>query len=159
MIGAGAAALIFIGLGSASDATPPPTAAPRPQIIIRRQIVIRSMRLRPFAAPGNKSPIAWQEVKGPRCVPARAIAGASLLGQRRVDLILRNRSRVRLLLGSSCPALDYYHGFYLTPGSDGLICADRETVRSRVGGECEIDALRVLRPAQIPVRRLTSDDR
>lgn len=159
MIGAGAAALIFIGFGSASDAAPPPPAALPPPIIIRRQIVIRSMRLRPFAAPGNKAPIVWQEVKGPRCVPARAIAGATLLGQRRVDLILRNRSRVRLLLGSSCPALDYYHGFYLTPGSDGLICADRETVRSRVGGECEIDALRVLRPAQIPVRRLTSDDR
>jgi hypothetical protein len=79
-------------------------------------------------------------------VPARAIAGAARLKRDSVDLILRNRSRVRVRLGSACPALDYYYGFYLTPGDDGLVCSDREWLRSRVGGRCEIEAINLLYP-------------
>ena len=30
---------------------------------------------------------------------------------------------------------------------DGRICADRDVIRSRVGGECRIDQFRVLTPA------------
>ena len=100
---------------------------------------------RPVAAP-----VEWKEGKGPRCVPARAILGASLLGQNSVDLILKNRSRLRAELGSRCPALDYYYGFYITPNPDGMICADRDIIRSRVGGECEIERFRTLQA----VRRL-----
>jgi hypothetical protein len=114
-------------------------------IMVRRQIIIRSVRLRP-APEEHATRIEWLEGKGPRCLPAHAIAGASQFGQSSVDLILRNGRRIRARLGSACPALDYYYGFYITPGEDGFVCAERETIRSRAGGQCEIDTFQLLRP-------------
>ena len=64
----------------------------------------------------------------------------------------RNGGRIRARLGSTCPALDYYSGFYITPGSDGFVCAEREVIRSRVGGQCEIDGFLSLRPIVRPQR-------
>ena len=74
-------------------------------------------------------------------------AVALLLGQSSVDLLLRDNSRVRAKLENACPALDYYYGFYISPNPDGQICADRDVIRSRMGGQCEIEAFRRLRPA------------
>ena len=148
---AGVLALLLVGMiAPPPDAAPPdpaPDAGPIEfaQLIVRKQVVIRSIRLRPVA-PGPEVS-EWKEGKGPKCVPAGAIAGASLLGQSSVDLILRDRSRIRAELESACPALDYYYGFYITPGPDGLVCADRDAVRSRMGGECAIDRFRSLRPS------------
>jgi hypothetical protein len=115
------------------------------QLTVREQIIIRvPARPRSPATPGK--PIQYKEKKGPDCVPARAIAGASLLGSDSVDLILRNNSRVRAKLERSCPALDYYHGFYIAPQADGMICADRDMIRSRSGGKCRIEKFRALVP-------------
>ena len=47
-----------------------------------------------------------------------------------------------------CPALDYYNGFYMSATPDGLICADRDSIRARTGGECRIDSFRTLRAAR-----------
>lgn len=116
------------------------------QMMIREQIIVRvPSRMRKAAPPASQ--IEWVEGRGPKCVPAKAIAGASLLGPGSVDLILRNNSRIRAKLESSCPALDYYYGFYISPHADGQICADRDTIRSRMGGQCEIERFRTLRPA------------
>ena len=77
---------------------------------------------------------------GPELHPDRAPSSARpWRSQNSVDLILRNRQRVRAKLESSCPALDYYYGFYITPNPDGLVCEDRDIIRSRMGGACEID--------------------
>ena len=112
------------------------------QVMIREQILIR-VPARP--APGASQPlIEWKEDKGPKCVAMSSIAGAGLVGQNSVDLILRDRSRVRAKLEKSCPALDYYYGFYIRPSSDGQICSDRDAIRSRMGGQCEIDKFRSL---------------
>lgn len=113
------------------------------QLIVREQIVVRTRRIVPQV---SATPVEWKEGKGLKCVPARAIAGAALLGQNSVDLILHDNRRVRARLASSCPALDYYYGFYIRPNADGMICADRDAIRSRVGGECEIDRFRTLEP-------------
>ena len=138
----GAAALLLLAAGGsapAQEARPVELA----QLILRQQILVRvPVRLRnPTSAAAQ---IEWKEGKGPKCVPARAILGASLLSQNSVDLILRNRSRVRAKLESRCPALDYYYGFYITPNADGLVCADRDIIRSRVGGQCGIERFRNL---------------
>ena len=134
--GAGAL-LVLVG------AAPPPAAADRPeqyaQMVVREQIMVRVQTRRPAAAP-----VQWKEGKGPKCVPARAILGASLLGEDSVDLVMRDKSRVRARLDSSCPALDYYYGFYIRPNRDGMICADRDAIRSRVGGQCGIERFRSL---------------
>jgi hypothetical protein len=129
---------------------PPPEAAPetdrRPgQVTVRRQMVIRTVRVTASDGPGRRL-VDWRERRGPRCVPAKAIAGVTRMRRDSVDLILRNRSRVRIRLGSACPALDYYYGFYITPGEDGLVCSERDSLRSRVGGQCEIDQFNMLFP-------------
>jgi len=119
------------------------------QMVYRERIMIRVSEGIRGDGPAAQSQLPrWKERKGPKCVAMRAIAGAALIGQNSVDLILRDRSRVRAKLESSCPALDYYHGFYVTPTSDGQICADRDPIRSRMGGECGIDKFKALELVQ-----------
>jgi hypothetical protein len=139
--GWGAAALLALLMG-AGTADAPEQRTQYAQLILRQRIIIRvPARLRPAPA----SPIHWKESAGPKCVPARAIVGASMISQDSVDLILRDNRRIRARLENSCPALDYYYGFYITPNPDGMICADRDIIRSRVGGQCGIDRFRTLR--------------
>ena len=115
------------------------------QIMIREQIIVRVPRPRQVPSAAS-SAIRWKESKGPKCLAAKSIVGASVPGENSVDLILRNNSRVRAKLETSCPALDYYQGFYIRPNPDGQICADRDSIRSRVGGQCEIEKFRKLSP-------------
>lgn len=119
------------------------------QVVIHERIMIRVTGAARADGPAPQAQILrWKEKKGPKCVAMRTIAGAALIGQNSVDLILRDRSRIRAKLESSCPALDYYHGFYVTPTADGQICADRDPIRSRMGGECEIDKFKTLEPVR-----------
>ncbi|HZG08334.1 MAG TPA: hypothetical protein VEZ70_05065 [Allosphingosinicella sp.] len=137
----GAGALLLL-MGAAPPPPPLPEAEPElyAQLIVREQIMVRVQgRQAPAPLPGR-----WKEGKGPKCVAAQSILGASLSAQESVDLILKDKSRVRAKLDSSCPALDYYHGFYIRPHADGMICADRDQIRSRVGGQCGIDRFRSL---------------
>jgi hypothetical protein len=87
----------------------------------------------------------WVEQKGPKCIAANRIAGATLSGPSSIDFILRDRSRVRAKMDSECPALDFYKGFYLQP-DDERVCAKRETIRNRVGASCRIEKFRTLVP-------------
>jgi hypothetical protein len=140
-----AAAALLLALAGAAAPSAGEAQTRYGQVTVRERIMIRV----PDALPGagraaQPQALRWKEKKGPKCVPMRAIAGAALIGQNSVDLILRDRSRIRAKLESSCPALDYYHGFYVTPTSDGQICADRDPIRSRMGGECGIDKFRTL---------------
>src|SRR3546814_20543752 len=112
----------------------------------RRLMISRVAVVVGRAAPAAAK-VEWNEGRGPDCVEAKSIAGAALLGQNSVDLLLRDSSRIRAKLENSCPALDYYYGFYISPNADGRICADRDVIRSRMGGQCEIDSFRRLRPA------------
>lgn len=138
------AALLLMALGGASDRAAEPQPVAYAQLTIRQQIIVRVPARPRDDRPAQ--PIEWKEGKGPKCVPAKAIAGATLLGRNSVDLVLRNNRRVRAKLERSCPALDYYHGFYIIPDPDGRICADRDAIRSRMGGECEIERFRSLTP-------------
>jgi hypothetical protein len=117
------------------------------QLSIRRQIIVRVPVRRGEADPPRAPKVEWEETRGPDCVPAKSIAGAALLGRNSVDLLLRDSSRIRAKLENACPALDYYYGFYISPGEDGDICADRDVIRSRMGGQCEIESFKRLRPA------------
>lgn len=138
LIRAGVAACLLLAAG-APAAAPPARPAQYGQSVVRGQVIIRFRQ----PAPTN---VEWKEGKGPKCVPTRAIAAATLVGKSSVDFILRNRQRVRAKLESSCPALDYYYGFYITPNPDGMVCEDRDNIRSRMGGACEIDRFRALEP-------------
>ena len=135
---------------AALDGAPASASAHDPlqfaQVVIREQIRVRvPLRLREVS-PAPASPIEWKESRGPKCVPADSILGAGMLGQESVDLLLKDNVRVRARFEDRCEALDYYRGFYLTRNPDGMICADRDSIRSRVGGSCQIDKFRKLKP-------------
>jgi len=148
MILAAAAALLLLGFGGGGEdkqAQRPPPGRP---ISVHQQIIIRVPQNPAPVASGGASPIRWEEHGGPRCVAWAQIAGAVLLGQNSVDLVLRDNTRIRARLERRCPALDYYRGFYVDATPDGLICADRDSIRARAGGECGIDRFRTLRAAR-----------
>jgi hypothetical protein len=143
-----AAALLLAAFGAAAPSAGE-AQSQYGQVIFHGRIMIRvtgGMSDDALASPAR--PMRWKEKKGPKCISTRAIAGAALMGQNSVDIILRDRSRIRAKLESSCPALDYYHGFYVTPNVDGQICADRDLIHSRMGGECGIDKFRTLKPVR-----------
>jgi hypothetical protein len=87
----------------------------------------------------------WAERKGPKCIEAAAIRGAAISSREHVDFVLYGQQRLRAKLADDCPALDFYSGFYLTP-DDGLICARRDSIHSRIGSSCRIDRFRFLVP-------------
>ena len=134
-------ALLMLVLGGATPSAPA-DGVEFAQVTVRQQIIVR-MPPRPVQAAGA-SLVQWRESRGPRCVQARAVMGATALGRSSVDLVMRDNRRVRARLESSCPGLDFYQGFYVNGTADGLICADRDSIRSRMGGQCEIDQFRTL---------------
>lgn len=142
MVDWSAAAFLLAMLSDAPAEASPADPIQFAQVMIREQILIR-VPARPV--PGRpQAMVEWKEDKGPKCVAMNSIAGAGLVGQNSVDLILRDRSRIRAKLEKSCPALDYYYGFYIRPSGDGQICSDRDAIRSRMGGQCEIEKFRSL---------------
>jgi hypothetical protein len=147
MIRAGGAALLLLALTASADDQrrgPPPREG---AISVRQQVIVRiappRMRMAPASGP---IPIIWREGRGPRCIPIRQIVAATSPRQESVDLIFRDSSRVRVQLERRCPAIDFYRALYLQPTGDGRICADRDVIRSRTGGECGIDQFRTLTP-------------
>ena len=147
MIRAASAALVlFVSLGNGDDQARVPV--PGQGTTVHQQIIIR---VSPIPRGGNRiatnrRDIAWQEERGPRCIPTRAILGAAQIGQENIDLVLRDATRVRAQLARRCPAIDYYFGVYVRPNPDGMICANRDEIRTRTGTSCGIDRFMVLRP-------------
>lgn len=124
---------------------PPPVRFPMgslelAQASFRSRVVVRVQAMTTSIAPA----IRVKEKKGPRCIAVDNILAAGVLARSSVDLVLRGGFRVRARLSASCPGLDYYSGFYLVPSADGMLCADRDLIRDRAGGECAIDKFRKL---------------
>ena len=111
------------------------------RVVIHDEVILR-IPVRPQAVAGDRMGGA----KGPQMRRAGRIAGAMLSGPSSIDFVLRDRQRVRAIMDSECPALDFYGGFYLQP-DDESICAKRETIRSRVGGKLPYRALPKARTA------------
>ena len=137
------AALLSV-LGVASAAPDPAASQQRTRVIVREQIIVRVPVRAREVAPPSASLIRWREGRGPKCLDAREIVAATMLSENSVDLILRDKRRVRARLSSRCPALDYYYGFYIRPTADGKVCAERDIIRSRMGGQCGIERFRAL---------------
>ncbi|WP_156679578.1 hypothetical protein [Sphingomonas profundi] len=142
MIESGVLALLL-----ASGAAPPPRGArvEEAQLTIRQRIervIVRVRTPRDPAPPRQK----WKDKKGPRCMATDMIAGAAVTTGDSVDFVMKGGTRLRARLESDCPALDYYGGFYLAPTADRKICADRDSIHARSGGECQITRFRTLVP-------------
>lgn len=85
------------------------------------------------------------ERKSRDCVKIEDISGfAGVNTQNSVDLVLRDGSLLRARLGRDCPALGFYNGFYVKTNKDQKICAGRDSIRTRAGRSCEVEALKTL---------------
>jgi hypothetical protein len=76
-----------------------------------------------------------------RCVSVENLAGAQLFGDRAIELSMKNGQRYRLFLAQECPALSFYQGFYYRRQRAGQLCAGRDVVGARSGGECPIASI------------------
>ena len=113
---------------------------------VSRLVVQDEVILRVPVAPHPPLPgVAWEERKGPKCIPTAAIQRALLSGSEQVDFVLTGRGRMRAELDEDCPALDFYGGFYLQP-EDQQVCAGRDAIHSRMGGSCTIERFKQLIP-------------
>lgn len=133
---------------------PPPGRRVVTEVTIQQRLIVRIPRLPLGRAPIAASaaapppPIRWVEKKSDKCVPVQTLAAASIAGADSVDLLLNGGKRLRARFGNDCRALDFYSGFYLRMNGDGNVCARRDSIRSRSGGECRIESFRALVPAR-----------
>ncbi len=137
----------------------PPLSAPVPaywRVVIEQQLIIRVPARRSpinnFAADpaprarAPQQPVEWVEKKAPKCVAMRNILGMQAVQRDSIDLITRQRQRLRAKLNRGCRALDFYAGFYMQGNEDGRLCEDRDQIHARTGAKCEIDKFRLMVP-------------
>ena len=166
------AAFLWFAAAAPAAAATPPVAAPDPlvaistpsmdqassfwQMVIEQQLIIRVPARRSpinnFAAERStprreiELPIVWKEKKAPKCVAMRNIMGMQAVQRDSIDLITRQRQRLRAQLNRGCRALDFYAGFYMEGSKDGKLCEDRDQIHARTGAKCEIDKFRLMVP-------------
>lgn len=120
---------------------PPPNFAPESSDVL-------SPRARMNMAPGENTAPAAEKLRpeppkaGRRtCVRVDEIAGAQLFGDSAIELTMRDGKRWRMFLADECPGLSFYQGFYYRRGKAGQLCAGRDTIGARSGGECPIASI------------------
>ena len=133
-----------------------PPASPYWQVVIEQQLIIRvpaqRSPLNNFAArPApqlrlREQPVEWKEKKGPKCVAMRNIMGMQAAQGDSIDLITRQKQRLRAQLNRGCRALDFYAGFYMQGNKDGQLCEGRDEIHARTGAKCEVNKFRLMVP-------------
>ncbi len=122
------------------------------QVRIEKRVIIRVPRRRPNAltpkadfsqeVPRQK----YKEKKIGKCLPMDNILGVQMFADQYLDLVTRDRRRIRAQLEDNCPSRSFYSGFYMEKSSDGKICTGRDILHSRTGAKCEIERFRELVP-------------
>ncbi|WP_237245785.1 hypothetical protein [Sphingopyxis witflariensis] len=125
-------------------------------MVIEQQLIIRvpaqRSPLNNFAArPApqlrlREQPVEWKEKKGPKCVAMRNIMGMQAAQGDSIDLITRQKQRLRAQLNRGCRALDFYAGFYMQGNKDGQLCEGRDEIHARTGAKCEVNKFRLMVP-------------
>jgi len=146
-------ALLLLGMAVAALAVPAPPAAPREP---RPAAPPAESPADSLGAPWGRMPVTKG---GPvdmrpfppragrnRCIGVNNVAGAQLFGDRAIELTMRDGRRFRMFFARECQALSFYQGFYYRRLKAGQLCAGRDVIGARSGGECSIASI-------IPVRR------
>lgn len=110
---------------------------------IHERIVVRVPRMS-AAARAQVAPIEWKERKGPKCLALGEVGAATIAAPSSIDLLMGDGRRIRAKLEGDCRSADFYSGFYVRPGVDGKLCADRDAIRIRSGAACAIEHFRLL---------------
>lgn len=131
-------------------------ASPYWQVVIEQQLIIRvpaqRSPLNNFAAGPTpqlrlrEQPVVWKEKKAPKCVAMRNIMGMQAAQGDSIDLITRQKERLRAQLNRGCRALDFYAGFYMQGNKDGRLCEGRDQIHARTGAKCEVNKFRLMVP-------------
>jgi len=80
-----------------------------------------------------------------RCIGVDNVAAAQLFGDRAIELTMRNGQRYRMFFARECQALSFYQGFYYRRLKAGQLCAGRDVIGARSGGECPIASILLVR--------------
>jgi hypothetical protein len=76
-----------------------------------------------------------------RCIGVDNIAGTQVFGDSAIELTMKTGHRFRMFFARECPALSFYQGFYYRRQKAGQLCAGRDSVGARSGGECRIASI------------------
>ncbi len=119
------------------------------QVRIERRVTIRISPISPALRENLTTDIARQPGqsryvarKMGRCLPLRAIAAAQAAPGNRLMLYMRDERIISASLEKACRAQDFYSGFYVEPGRDGMLCVNRDKLQARTGAKCELSGLR-----------------
>ncbi len=135
----------MIALAMASAAAAQPQRPPSPERFDSE--AWRRIPVRPGGAAGS-TPIPRRGSK--QCIALSGVAGAQLFGDRAIELTMKGGQRWRMYLADECPGLSFYQGFYYQQKRTGQLCAGRDAIGARSGGECGIAAIV---PVGQPVKR------
>lgn len=116
---------------------------------VERIVVEPTPRAIPAAAPRPVPPLGGRSA----CVDVRRVAGAQVFGDTAVELTLAGGKRWRMYFAQTCPALSFYDGFYYRRAEQGRLCAGRDAIISRSGGECAIASIVPIKPLRREARR------
>jgi hypothetical protein len=148
---AGASAVIGLvlaaGLAGAATAQP---ERPRPPT---QQLDGQAWRRIPVRPGGSASITPVPRRGGKQCIALTNVAGAQLFGDRAIELTMKGGKRWRMILAEECPGLSFYQGFYYQQKEAGQLCAGRDGVAARSGGECGIAAIVPVPPPKRRKRR------
>ena len=123
-------------------ATKPPA---EPASFARPLARVRAM---PAVDPGRPvPPLAGRT----RCIGVEHVAGAVVFGDRAVELTMADGKHWRMIFEQQCPALSFYQGFYYRRAVAGKLCAGKDAVIARSGGECAIASIIPVAQAAKPV--------
>lgn len=103
----------------------------------------------PAGIPRAEPPLAGRTT----CVDVRRLAGAQVFGDAAVEVTLQGGARWRMYFEQGCPALDFYKGFYYRRAEQGRLCAGRDAIISRAGGECQIASIVQTHKPRVKKRR------
>ncbi|MGL4314836.1 MAG: hypothetical protein ACRCSO_12700 [Sphingomonas sp.] len=135
--------LLAIGPDWGAAAADPPSPV---QWTVHQQVIVRFRRLpdSPDVEAAVPAPPKFREHKGPRCVPIPLIDAAQVSSRDSIDLMMIDGGVLRTRFADRCPALVFYPGLYMRQTADGLVCAGRDALRARSGGECRIKGFKRL---------------
>lgn len=146
--------LLPLALGGAGVGAPPIGDAAIPfdadmrfeevqlQVRTRERVMIR---ITPFSrtAPPPTVVVPQVEVQrrdaesdGERCIPLGDVVGVRLGQGSELLLHMRDRRVFGTQLERTCQVSSFYSGFYVERPSDGMLCAGREALHARSGGDC-----------------------
>lgn len=142
MIVRAAAALALLVWSGAADAGAPPRAFFGHDDQEVGLIPVEPPGIEPTPEPARQRPSP--------CVKTDSIAGATMRGDRTIELLLANGARRHLHFAADCPFPGFWGGFYYRMTEERRLCAGRDAILSRAGGQCAI--VKITRERQ-PARR------